>query len=263
MKRLTALLLCLTLLCAVPLRAGATQEEEEEETLAFSIPAAIERLPDETLMGFFTDSVFVGDSISQRFRTYTKDRRVEEPGFLSNAKFLVTQSYLLFVASKNYVSKVSSNLTYQGQEMSLCMIMGKMKPKRVFILLGVNDYIGEKLDKAEEYVTRTVSLIHKYSPDTQIYFQSLTPVTRTFCKRKDYRTMWDQYNVLLKGLSETNDFTYIEIAQGLKDDEGYLPEALAMDKEYHLNNAGVEIWVSELLDFAQSQYEQGLWAPEV
>ena len=75
--------------------------------------------------------------------------------------------------------------------------------------------------------------------------------------------MWDQYNVLLKGLSETNDFTYIEIAQGLKDDEGYLPEALAMDKEYHLNNAGVEIWVSELLDFAQSQYEQGLWAPEV
>ena len=61
MKRLTALLLCLTLLCAVPLCAGATQEEEEEETLAFSIPAAIERLPDETLMGFFTDSVFVGD----------------------------------------------------------------------------------------------------------------------------------------------------------------------------------------------------------
>ena len=262
---LTALFLFLAPVCLA-------QEEEEEETLFFLSPSAPETeaaqessvpaLSDEVLMRFFEDSVFVGDSVSQRFRTYTKDRRVEEPAFLSNAKFITVQSYLLFTASKNFVSSKSSNLTYQGQEMSLCMIMGKMKPKRVFILLGVNDYIGEKIDKGMEYVERTVDLIHKYAPDTKIYFQSLTPVTRTFCQKYDYRFMWDQYNQALKRLSETVDFTYVDIAEKLKDENGYLPGELSTDGEYHLNNRGVEIWVEQLLDFVRSQYEQGLWSPE-
>ena len=271
LKRLTLLLAVLALLCPCCLA------EEEEDEFFFSVPVPEEtvqqeeaqeahkkeRLSRETLMSFFTDSAFVGDSVTERVRTYVKDqRKEEEPGLLSNAKFLVKQSYMLFMASKNYVSQKSANLTYNGREMSLCNIMGAMKPKRVFILLGINDYIGEKIDKGMEYVTRTVELIHKYSPDTEIYFQSLTPVTRNFCKRKDFRTMWDEYNEALKKLSETVDFTYIEIAAGLKDEEGYLPDEWSTDREYHVNNKGIPIWIDELLDFAQQQYEQGLWTPE-
>ena len=266
LKRLLILLTALALLCG-----GCLAEDEEEDiilegewaaAIAQEEEAASERLPRETLMTFFTNSVFVGDSVSQRFRTYTKDMRVSDPAFLSDAKFLTVQSYMLFMASKNYVSQKSANLTYRGRDMSLCQIMGQMKPARVFILLGINDYIGEKIDKGMEYVTRTVELIHKYSPDTKIYFQSLTPVTRNFCRRKDFRTMWDEYNVALKNLSETTDFTYIEIAERLKDEEGYLPDDWSTDREYHVNNKGIAIWVEELLDFAQSQYEQGLWTPE-
>ena len=155
-----------------------------------------------------------------------------------------------------------NNLTYNGREMSLCMIMGAMKPKRVFILLGINDYIGEKIDKGMEYVTRTVELIHKYAPGTEVYFQSLTPVTRNFCQKKDYRTLWDEYNAALKKLSETVDFTYVEIAERLKDEEGYLPDDWSTDREYHVNNKGIPVWIDELLDFAQLRYEQGLWTPD-
>ena len=74
--------------------------------------------------------------------------------------------------------------------------------------------------------------------------------------------MWDEYNEALKKLSETVDFTYIEIAAGLKDEEGYLPDEWSTDREYHVNNKGIPIWIDELLDFAQQQYEQGLWTPE-
>ena len=213
LKRLILLLTVLALFCPSCL---AEEEEDElffpfsgnepaaQEQGAESVPEesaaapAKERLPRETLMTFFTDSVFVGDSVSERVRTYVKDQRKEEPDLLSNAKFLVKQSYMLFMASKNYVSQKSANLTYNGREMSLCMIMGAMKPKRVFILLGINDYIGEKIDKGMEYVTRTVELIHKYAPGTEVYFQSLTPVTRNFCQKKDYRKLWDDYNAALK-----------------------------------------------------------------
>lgn len=286
LKRLILLLTVLALLCpcclaedeedelffSVPGGEAAVQEEpaespadaEETEAAVTEAPAAPvkERLPRETLMTFFTDTAFVGDSVSERVRTYVKDQRKEEPGLLSNAKFLVKQSYMLFMASKNFVSQKSANLTYNGREMSLCNIMGAMKPKRVFILLGINDYIGEKIDKGMEYVTRTVELIHKYAPDTEVYFQSLTPVTRNFCKKKDYRKLWDDYNAALKKLSETVDFTYIEIAERLKDEEGYLPDDWSTDREYHVNNKGIPIWIDELLDFAQLRYEQGLWTPE-
>ena len=277
LKRLILLLTVLALLCSCCLAEEeeddfffsadgsetAAQEEAAEDPAAVLAEAPVkERLPRETLMTFFTDSVFVGDSVSERVRTYVKDQRKVEPGLLSNAKFLVKQSYMLFMASKNYVSEKSANLTYNGREMSLCTIMGAMKPKRVFILLGINDYIGEKIDKGMEYVTRTVELIHKYAPGTEIYFQSLTPVTRNFCKKKDYRTLWDEYNAALKKLSETVDFTYVEIAERLKDEEGYLPDEWSTDREYHVNNKGIPIWIDELLDFAQQRYEQGFWTPE-
>ena len=281
LKRLILLLTVLDLFCPCCL----AEEEEDELFFPFSgnepaaqeqgadVPAqtpapavpeapAKERLPRETLMTFFTDSVFVGDSVSERVRTYVKDQRKVEPDLLSNAKFLVKQSYMLFMASKNYVSQKSANLTYNGREMSLCMIMGAMRPRRVFILLGINDYIGEKIDKGMEYVTRTVELIHKYAPGTEVYFQSLTPVTRNFCQKRDYRKLWDEYNAALKKLSETVDFTYVEIADRLKDEEGYLPDDWSTDREYHVNNKGIPIWIDELLDFAQLRYEQGLWTPD-
>ena len=278
MKRLAVLLTALLLMCTGCLAeydeeeayapgleetfAGADAEGEVPDVTVSGTVAVREPLTRDQLMDFFTDSVFVGDSVSQRFRTYVKDNRKDEPNLLSNAKFLTVQSYTLFTASKNYVSTKHANLTYGGKEMSLCRIMGQMKPRRLFILLGINDFIGEKIDKGIEYVTRLVSLVKKYSPDTIIYFQSLTPVTRNFCRKKDYRTLWDNYNAALRDLSETVDFTYVEIAERLKDDEGYLPDDWSTDREYHVNSKGIPVWIDELLDFAQEQYDLGLWEPE-
>ena len=53
----------------------------------------------------------------------------------------------------------------------------------------------------------------------------------------------------------------MDLAAGLKDEDGFLPASLSSDGQYHLNKDGNDILARELLDFAQAEYEAGRWIP--
>ena len=245
MKKLLAL--CLALICLL------------------SAPVSIqaERLSQAQLFSYYNNSVFIGDSITAQLLVYVRERQQKDPSFFEGVKFLTAQSYFLYTASRRNLLEKMANLKYKGSEMPMCRILKDMKPTRAIILLGVNDYIGETIDKGMEYDERILDLCEEFAPDTEIIFQSLTPVTASFCHRKDYRTMWDEYNEALKKLCEKRDAGYIDIASRLKDDEGYLDEKLSSDGKYHLNPKGLQMWIDALLDYAQEQYDKGAWTPEV
>ena len=181
------------------------------------VPGLGEELTQEQLLSYYDGSVFVGDSITGQLRIYVLEQRVTKPELLKNARFLVAQSYLLYAASRKFTLQGASNLSFLGKEMALCDIIGYIKPKRVLILLGVNDYVGEKIEKGIGWCERIVDLIAETSPDTQVIFESLTPVTPKFCRKKDYRTMWDEYNAALEEMCRRRGAGYIDIATPLKD----------------------------------------------
>ena len=226
------------------------------------LPGLCEELTQEQLLSYYDGSVFVGDSITRQLRVFVLEKQETEPDFLKNARFLVTQSYFLYTASRKYLQKNANNLIYRGEEMPLCEIIGQMKPKRVLILLGVNDYVGEKIEKGIGWCERIVDLIAETSPDTQVIFESLTPVTPKFCRKKDYRTMWDEYNAALEEMCRRRGAGYIDIATPLKDADGYLREDYSSDGEYHLKGVGLQLWLDTLAAYARQQYEAGLWTPE-
>ena len=242
MKPFFRVLLAMLLAAALACPAGLAQDCQMETPP-----------PDEQPYAFFDGALFIGDSITRQLHNYTAEQRREDPRFLGNARFFTAQSYALYTASRKLLQSGAVNLTFRGREMALFDIVQEIQPRRVFILLGVNDYAGEKPEKAVGWAERIIDLTAQASPDTQVIFQSLTPVTAAFCRRKDYRALWDQYNEALKEMCLRKGAGYIDIASPLKDADGYLRTDFSSDGEYHLNPAGLRLWVDCLLDYARGQ----------
>ncbi len=248
MKKLTVILTLLVLAAVSAYPAYARAEPE--------------RLTDAQLVSYYKNAVFVGDSITAQLLVYVREQQQKDPQFFEGVKFLTAQSYSLYTASRRNLLSSAPNLKYRGKEMPLCAILQQMRPEKALILLGVNDYIGEQIQKGVGYDERIIDLAAEFCPDTEIIFQSLTPVTESFCRKKDYRTLWDQYNAAMKEMCALRETGYIDIATRLKDEDGYLNKAYSSDGKYHLNPTGLKLWIDALLDYAQTQYELGLWAPE-
>ena len=228
---------------------------------SLSLPASAEKLSRKQLMSYYNGALMVGDSITRQMQFYVKQQQQKDKNFFPGLTFLAADSYSLYAGSRRNAMSNGAVLTYRGQKTSLFYALSQMQPTRVIILLGVNDYIGKEIDKGLSYDRRIVTLAKEASPATQVIFESLTPVTRHFCRNRDYRTLWDKYNKKLKALCKELNVGYMDIATGLKDKEGYLPDELSRDGEYHLSTKGLEIWVQAMLDYAQAQYDQGLWKP--
>ena len=145
---------------------------------------------------------------------------------------------------------------------SLAEILGYVKPEKVFILAGLMDVINVHIDRADRYVDRIMALAREYDPGVQVYFFSMTPVTKKADDRRDMRESIDDYNVWLAQKCAEAGAVYVEIAASLKGEDGLLPGELSHDGLYHLNDAGNARWVRALLDFAQAQYDAGAWTPE-
>ena len=48
-----------------------------------------------------------------------------------------------------------------------------------------------------------------------------------------------------------------------KNSDGWLPDNMSSDGQYHMGARGNGLWAQAMLDFAQEQYEAGMWSPVV
>lgn len=247
LRRAAAALLTLMMLCP-----GAMTAEESAR------PA----LTEEQLLSYYDGAVFIGDSITGQLYSYVLRQRESDPDFMKNTKFYTADSYFLYAASRKYLLNDVNNLSMRGVEMPLWELVGVLQPRRVLILLGVNDYAGSRIEKNIGYCERILDLIGQSAPDAQVIFESLTPVRPAFCRGKDYRTQWDQYNAALEEMCLRRGAGYVDIASALKDEDGYLRKEYSSDGEYHLSRAGLRVWLDSLIRYARAQYESGLWTPQ-
>lgn len=225
--------------------------------------AAAERLPDDQLITYYDQAVFVGDSITELFRFYVNGVvRKENPGYFPGVKFYAAHGYKLATAAAPRPSLSETNISYKGNAITIQGLLEKLKPANMFILLGLSDRIGDEIDKGMEYIEQIVAAAAEISPETKIHFFSLTPVDANVEKKfPERQRKWDAYNVALEAKCEELGVYFIDITTPLKDEHGLLASSLATEDGYHLNDDGNAIWVQMMLEFAQAQYEAGLWAP--
>lgn len=226
--------------------------------------ASAERLDDSTLLSFYDDSAFFGDSRMEAFKRYVDSIQQEDETFLGKAKIVAAGSISLYAASKNAPSG-EFLFYYSGRQLSMYGIAERLQPRKIFIMLGLNDPVAAKPDKGISYVeTILTRMKEEFVPDSVVYFFSETPVTENFAEEKErpgYQDQLDDYNQLLKETCEKHGAHYIEIAEALKGEDNYLKLDYSNDKICHLNDDGNAVWIQCMKDYAQQQYDLGLWDP--
>ncbi|MBR4972428.1 MAG: hypothetical protein IKY59_05605 [Oscillospiraceae bacterium] len=193
---------------------------------------------------FFDDAAFIGDSVSLKLSYYAADS-----GELGNAKFLVRGSY-------GVINAVTDKLlmTYQGEKMKIEDAVAATGAKKLFIMLGLNDFSAYGIDKTIQYWGKLLTRIRSTCPDIDIYIQSMTPIWTGGEIGGLTNKNADKYNARLKEFAEQNGCKYIDIASYMKDETNGLATKFCSDEYVHLSTAGAKRWVAVLK--AYTEYNQ-------
>lgn len=192
---------------------------------------------------YFSDAAFVGDSISVGLRN-----RALNTKRLPGATFLVRGSF----GTRHAVNRTMS-LTYQGKEMSTEDAVKASGAKKVFIMFGMNDLNVTGLQGSVNNMEILINRIKAKCPGIKVYIQSMTPIVIGSESGKLNNRDIDEYNRLLKSFAAKNGYTYIDVAKHLKDSNNGLNKKYCSDNYVHLNNSGLDVWISVLEMFAKSQ----------
>lgn len=175
---------------------------------------------------YFEDALFIGDSVTQGFRN---------SGFIP-AKNIIAEKNI------NLNELVANKASYQGKTKTLYeMIDSQMpNPKKIYILLGLNNLPGTDNDVSMQYYRRLLETIQATYPDSMIFVESLTPMMQNseYTKRFSSAKI-DDFNVKLLALAEEMGIYYLDLQTVLKDANGYLigdyssPDGLHLVKNGH------------------------------
>ncbi|MDF2698477.1 MAG: Lipolytic protein family [Haloplasmataceae bacterium] len=130
-------------------------------------------------------------------------------------------------------------------------------PKKLFLLIGINDYLVNKgiwshpevINIISNYEVILTQLTHNL-PDTKFYSLSIFPLGENSLFSNDllgeYNEGIDNLNREIEQISYKYNFEYIDLNQYFKDDQGNLKNIYSLDG-IHLTLAGYLLFL-ELID---------------
>lgn len=122
-----------------------------------------------------------------------------------------------------------------------------LMPSKVVLMIGTNDVNG---GKSEEYIVnnyaKIVKEIKKGVPNVELYCMSIIPQNKDMESYSDVDTTANNIKIQsingkIKGLSEEQGATYIDLYPALLGKEGNLDKAYS-DDGLHLNAEGFVVW---------------------
>ncbi len=121
------------------------------------------------------------------------------------------------------------------------------KPRRIYLMIGINDLIFQKKPEAILSVYREiVAQIRSKSPNSELFLQSVLPVNNQI---KKIGTTNDNIRALNAGIATlARDYAlpYIDIFSSLLDANGNLDPRFTEDG-IHLNGVGYSVWKMEMI----------------
>ncbi|MCR5120097.1 MAG: hypothetical protein K6B44_10840 [Lachnospiraceae bacterium] len=201
-----------------------------------------------TLKGYFSRSVFIGDSIMAGYHNhlaYLKDAN------LSGAQFLAKVSYSA-VHANNENDRLHP--AYLGKSQPVWDSISMMPVDRAFIMFGTNDLVSFSPEQTVERVTMVADKIKLKNPAVDIDIISMTPVYPGTNKGFLSNPFIAQYNQLMSVRCAERGWGFVNINQAMTDANGDLRVDYSSDKYVHLTNkAYSEVWDLALQNFALNQ----------
>lgn len=162
---------------------------------------------------YFSDSLFIGDSICSGLKIYAGCLNVENVAARLNVSTW---------GINKYTFQYKNNSTAELDALSIVKLY---QPKNIYIWMGMNDLYVVTADK---YAENLCSLAKSYidaDPDCKVYAVSISPMSSThkWNVEMDGNNRINEYNKAVeKKCSEVDYLTYINIHDSLTDSYGYL-----------------------------------------
>lgn len=165
--------------------------------------------------GFFSDSVFVGNSLVDGLYLY---------GGVSTCRWLSGTGVSIYNIE---TQKVSDK---QGGEYTVMEGLSSHQYAKVYILLGINE-IGSSAESFAESYGKLIDKIRAYQPTADIYLMSLTPVTAKKSSDGGYftRSRIEVFNGVIHQLCADKNCWYLDDYTPLAGSDGYLPADASSD----------------------------------
>lgn len=181
---------------------------------------------------YFDDVAFVGDSITEGIKLYE---------IMNNSTVVAARGINLdTVFSDDQIRTAEGNTTVLGA-------LEQANPKKIYIMFGANGVGWFTEEHFTEVYTKFVQSVKEQHPDSQIFLQSILPVTQEFDdSREDISNeKINRYNELIVEIAENEDVYYLDVASAFKDEKGCLPEDSNGDG-MHFGGKYYNIWFDYL-----------------
>lgn len=181
---------------------------------------------------YFDDAAFVGDSITEGIKLYE---------VMTNATVVAARGINLDnVFTDDQIRTAQGNSTVMGA-------LEAVEPKKIYIMFGANGVGWFTEQHFTDVYTKFVQAVKEQHPDSQIYLQSILPVTQEFDdSREDISNdKINRYNELVVEIAEEQKVHYLDVASAFKDEKGCLPEDSNGDG-MHFGNKYYQKWFDYL-----------------
>ncbi|MEB3218718.1 MAG: GDSL-type esterase/lipase family protein [Nostocales cyanobacterium 94392] len=119
----------------------------------------------------------------------------------------------------------------------------QIKPKQIFLMVGINDFVNEK-KSIEELLKGYQEILHElqtHTPDTQVFIQSVLPVNNDITLFWQNNDIVVKFNLQLQELAKEFHYQYIDIFSSLVDSKNQLDDKYTTDG-VHLNGKAYLVW---------------------
>ena len=185
---------------------------------------------------YFSDAVFLGDSITEGLSEYDID--------LAGALIC---GYI-GAAPNQIVNRTALTHPDRGEEVPLD-VLAEAQPAKLYILMGTNTLVNTGNDEAFlSYYDKMLEEIRNLLPNTMIYVQSILPV-RPDVKEKSAgldNARLAQINQAISQMTVKYGAYYLDLWETFADEEGNLREDVAQPDGIHLTVPGYQEWVTFL-----------------
>jgi len=201
---------------------------------------------------YFNDTVFIGDSVSEKLHLFVTKMRKTYPELLGNAKFITTPS----LSSRNAlkpVSDTSLHPTVRGKKMTIEDAVALSGAKKVYVMLGMNDVGINGVNESAKNLMTLLRKIKDKSPDIQIFVQSATPRMKG---DKPTTSQLFKYNMkVYEYCLKYTDYGmyFVDVAYVMRNKYGNLPAKYCSDPDsmaIHFTDKACKEWIKYLYTHA-------------
>lgn len=208
-----------------------TEEAEKPETMLVTESGPVED-------GYFTDTVFLGDSRTEGFHLYSG---------LQEGEYL----YAVGATVESVFTKATQET--EGGKVPILDALAELECGKVYIMLGANELGWPRSEAFHDQYGKVIDRIREDHPDAEVVIQSILPVSAVQESKGSYvnNGRIQTYNAILEELALEKECPYLNVSEAVTGEDGCLRPELTTDG-IHLNTAGCKEWLNYLRTHAVS-----------